>query len=402
MLGGCSGGGEGGTVPFRQEQPSANQPPSFTSPATVSAPENSDGTIYTATASDPEGDSLTFSIAGGVDGALLRMTGGGALSFRDPPDFETPRDSNRNNIYRVRLGVSDGMGSNTLDLLVTVTNRGPDKFRVRRVGTGFDRPLFVAPVPGGGGRIFVVEQPGRILIYNPNTGVRTTPAFLSVIRETTTEGERGLLGFATAPDFATSGFFYVNLTNNNGDTEIRRYRTMAGNPNRADPASVDLILGYAQFRENHNGGWLGFGPDGYLYIASGDGGANFGWSIVEGTQPFKGDPRPSFVPPVAEFGHGTGPRQGNAVTGGYVYRGPVEALQGHYFFGDFVTGHIWSLRQSLLRTGRTLPSSAFVVRTKQFVPDQGEINRVSSFGVDEAGNLYIVDFDGEIFRVEPL
>ena len=132
-----------------------------------------------------------------------------------------------------------------------------------------------------------------------------------------------------------------------------------------------------------------------------DGGANFGWSILEGTQSFKGDPQPSFVPPVAEYLHGTGPREGNSVTGGYVYRGPVEALRGHYVFGDFVTGAIWSVPLSRLEIGSTLPSSQFIIRTQEFAPDQGAINNISSFGIDEASNLYIVDFDGEVFRVEP-
>src|SRR3546814_14841276 len=89
----------------------------------------------------------------------------------------------------------------------------------------------------------------------------------------------------------------------------------------------------------------------------GDGGANVGWSIVEGTQPFNGNPQPAFVPPVTEYSHGTGPRQGNSVTGGYVYRGPVEALRGPYVFGDFVAGAIWSAPLSRLLIVRTFPTS---------------------------------------------
>ena len=75
----------------------------------------------------------------------------------------------------------------------------------------------------------------------------------------------------------------------------------------------------------------------------GDGGANFGWRMFEGTVIFNGTPVPGMVPPVAEYLHGAGPREGNSVTGGYVYRGPVESLRGQYIFGDFVLGNLWSI-----------------------------------------------------------
>jgi hypothetical protein len=89
------------------------------------------------------------------------------------------------------------------------------------------------------------------------------------------------------------------------------------------------------------------------------------------------------------------------VTGGYVYRGPVESLRGQYVFGDFVSGNLWSLPVSSLSPGTTVPSSQFTVRNADFAPVQGTIDNVSSFGLDQAGNLYIVDFDGEIYRIEP-
>ena len=123
---------------------------------------------------------------------------------------------------------------------------------------------------------------------------------------------------------------------------------------------------------------------------------------MEGTAVFSGTPRPGMIPPVAEYLHGTGPRQGNSVTGGHVYRGPVEALRGHYIFGDFIRGHVWSIPVSQVRFGSTLSSSTFTLRNADFAPDVGAITNISSFGVDQSGNLYIVDFDGEIFRIEPI
>ena len=486
---GCGGGGGSPTPPV-------NRPPAFTSAATASIPENSTGAIYTAIAADPDGDPLSFSIAGGPDAARFTISGG-ALSFVTAPDFESPADADANNSYVVQIGVSDGTATAMLELTITVTNAGVDSFVVRRVGTGFDQPLYVAAVPGDAGRMFVVEKTGRIRLLTLATGAIAATPFLDVSASISADGERGLLGFATAPDFATTGTFYVYVTAPNGDIELRRYRTPAGNRDVADPATADVLLRIAHPLSNHNGGWIDFGPDGFLYLAVGDGGgggdpddngqnrnsllgkilrldvandafpadpnrdyaipagnpfasmggapevwayglrnpfrnsfdrptgnlfiadvgqnmveevnlmrpgdagANYGWRIREGTQPFQGSTTETLTNPVLEYLHGSGPRQGRSVTGGHVYRGPVEALVGHYFFADFITGNIWSVPLSRLSVGRTLPSDEFTIRTMSFAPNQGTIVNPASFGVDAAGNLYIVDFDGEVFRVEP-
>jgi glucose/arabinose dehydrogenase len=136
-------------------------------------------------------------------------------------------------------------------------------------------------------------------------------------------------------------------------------------------------------------------------VPSGINGLNFGWRLREGTQPHSGGANSSaFTAPVTEYGHGSGPTQGNSVTGGYVYRGPVEALRGQYFFGDFVNGNIWSVPVAQLVQGQTLASTAFTPRRTAFSPITGTINNIASFGLDQAGNLYIVDYDGEIYIVE--
>jgi hypothetical protein len=257
-----------------------------------------------------------------------------------------------------------------------------------------------------------------------------------------------------------------------------------------------VILTFTQPFANHNGGWMDFGADGFLYIGSGDGGSggdpqnnaqnltnllgkilridvasdafpadpnrdyaipagnsfsapnapeifayglrnpfrasfdrvtgslyigdvgqgaieeidlipqgqaglNFGWARLEGTQTFNGTPPAGVTAPVTEYAHGTGPRQGNSVTGGYVYRGPVESLQGQYIFGDFVRGFLWSVPVASLVQGQTLNSSQYTVRTQDFTPATEAIGNISSFGVDRANNLYIVDYGGKIFVIEP-
>ena len=103
-------------------------------------------------------------------GPTSRSPPRGALSFAQNPDFEFPADADQNNVYLVQIAVSDGKTSATLDLDVTVTNAGPDAFRVARVGTGFGQPLYLTGVPDGSGRVFVVQKEGRIRILNPATG----------------------------------------------------------------------------------------------------------------------------------------------------------------------------------------------------------------------------------------
>jgi glucose/arabinose dehydrogenase len=119
----------------------------------------------------------------------------------------------------------------------------------------------------------VVEQDGIIKIVNSDGTVETTN-FLDIDNIVGSIGnEQGLLGLAFHPDFATNGYFFVNYTNNSGDTVISRFSRIGVDPTIADPNSELIILTYSQPYTNHNGGELQFGPDGYLYISSGDGGS---------------------------------------------------------------------------------------------------------------------------------
>lgn len=137
------------------------------------------------------------------------------------------------------------------------------------VANGFDAPIFVTAPPGDD-RLFIVDQPGRIWVLDD--GAIAQQPFLDVSDLIRSGGERGLLGLAFHPDYADNGRFFVDYTNRDGDTRIVEYRVSAEDANRADPNFAKEILGIAQPASNHNGGWIGFGPDGYLYIATGDGG----------------------------------------------------------------------------------------------------------------------------------
>ncbi len=136
--------------------------------------------------------------------------------------------------------------------------------------SGLDRPVRLVS-PRGDARLFVVEQVGRIRVYDRDGGDRGV--YLDLSGETAAGGERGLLGLAFPPDYANDGRFYVNYTDLDGDTRIARYRVSAGDPDRADPGSAEVLLTVDQPYSNHNGGMLAFGPDGMLYVGMGDGGA---------------------------------------------------------------------------------------------------------------------------------
>lgn len=141
-----------------------------------------------------------------------------------------------------------------------------------RVAEGLARPVFVTGAPGDTARLFIVEQRGsdaRGRIKIVKNGALLTRPFLTTA-PLSTGFEQGLLGLAFAPDYAATGRFYIDYTRADGTTIVARH-TVSADPDSANPAGV-TILTVPQPYDNHNGGWLGFGPDGYLYVSLGDGG----------------------------------------------------------------------------------------------------------------------------------
>lgn len=140
------------------------------------------------------------------------------------------------------------------------------------IARDLDNPVFLTHAGDGSGRLFLVEQPGRILIWED--GEVLPEPFLDIRKRVGDDGwEQGLLGLAFAPDFIQSLRFYVNYTDLRGDTVIARFQASPVDTRRGLPDSEEEILGLRQPASNHNGGMILFGPDQMLWIGTGDGGA---------------------------------------------------------------------------------------------------------------------------------
>ncbi|HYI44121.1 MAG TPA: PQQ-dependent sugar dehydrogenase [Actinomycetota bacterium] len=142
---------------------------------------------------------------------------------------------------------------------------------LREIASGLTAPLGVTHSPDGSRRLFVSEQEGVIRIVK---GGKLLPRpFIDISDVITSGGERGLLGLSFHPAFGKNRRFYVNYTDLEGDSVIAEYKASRRRPNRASPSTAREVLTFDQPYSNHNGGGLAFGPDGYLYIAVGDGGS---------------------------------------------------------------------------------------------------------------------------------
>lgn len=345
------------------------------------------------------------------------------------------------------------------------------------VVAGFTRPVYLTNAGDGSGRLFIVEQAGRVWIMDD--GERLPEPFLDIVPLVgSSANEQGLLSLAFHPDYATNGRAFVNYTNLDGDTVVAEYQVMPDDPNRLDPASARTVLQVDQPAGNHNGGLLLFGPDGYLYVGMGDGGGqnggqngqrldtllgkvlridvnagspyaippdnpfvsttgarpeiwltglrnpwrfsfdaatgdlylgdvgsasieevnvippgqgglNLGWNIFEGLRCNRPDDAcpaqdSRFFWPLYTYEHA---ERECAITGGYVYRGPAApSLRGVYLFADYCAGTIWGLT----RAADSAPN---------VTPLHGSNLRISSFGLDEAANLYVVDLRGTVWVV---
>ncbi|MEN1928872.1 choice-of-anchor V domain-containing protein [Luteimonas sp. MJ250] len=284
-------------------------PGAATPTVTISGPQVLDaGTIadYTVTISGGPGVTGGLGVSASRDAGSFSATGkdvhviGGEISHRQPKAFANGSTSfsfrwqapawngpvtlyaagNSSNGQLDLLG--DGIGTRQLTVNVRNGDSGPpppmpppqaDAVLEPFVG-GLGQPVVITHA--GDARLFVAEQPGRIRVVD--NGVVLPLPFLDITARVDDSGnEQGLLGLAFHPDYASNGHFYVNYTwdppgSGTDRTRISRF-TVGGNPDVADPASELVLMEFEQPYSNHNGGDIQFGPDGYLYIASGDGGS---------------------------------------------------------------------------------------------------------------------------------
>lgn len=357
---------------------------------------------------------------------------------------------------------------------------GTPALQARLVVSGLSLPLDLQAAPGDPERLYVVEQRGRIRVAR-GEGLQESP-FLDVSDRISFTGERGLLGLAFHPQFATNRRFFVNYTTAGaGMTVVAEFQ--ARSADEADAGSEIRLLTIPQPFANHNGGGLAFGNDGFLYVALGDGGSagdplgngqsldallgkilridvdsgapyaippdnpllsnpgalpeiwayglrnpfrisferrtgdlyigdvgqgrfeeidvglasrgggeNYGWNITEGNACFKPASdcnRTGLTAPVLDYGHD----EGCSVTGGVVYSGcRMPDLVGTYFYGDYCSAFVRSFR---LAGGQA-------TEQRDWTAGLSGIDQVTSFGLDTEGEVYVVDRDGEVYRLEPV
>ncbi len=165
---------------------------------------------------------------------------------------------------------SSGGGSNG-----SGTTSGADTspvIRIELLASGFISPVHLTHAGDGSGRIFVIEQSGRIKIIKGSTVV--PDPFLDITSRVRSGGERGLLSAAFPPDYVNKRYFYVYYTRKpDGASIVARYHADPADPDLALPASEEILLTVDQPYSNHNGGQLAFGPDNFLYVGLGDGGS---------------------------------------------------------------------------------------------------------------------------------
>lgn len=164
----------------------------------------------------------------------------------------------------VSVGASPGAA-------VNYVNAGPLRLALQPVASGLSSPLFLTS-PSGDARLFIVERAGRIRIVQ--NGILLATPFLDISVRVNTVGEGGLLSMAFDPQYSSSGFFFVYFTDTSGDIAIERFKVSAGNSNVADPAPLRILTVTHRAFANHKGGLAAFGPDGFLYIGTGDGGGD--------------------------------------------------------------------------------------------------------------------------------
>lgn len=271
MLAGCGGGGGGASPPMSPPPPAA-QAPAFSSVSTVSVRENAIDVIYRPVATDPNGDSITYSI-GGTDAARFVMNAATReVRFASNPDFEDPADADLNNIYQLTFTASDGGNVATHNVAVTVTNTAPG-LRVRKIMPAEGHPFF--GYPDGSGRIVQLKQAGVMDLFDPPIGQASVTR---IFDESSSLGAQGFLfnTVAFSPNFLTDRTLYIWVTRFTGPGvpgvgQVWKYQMQAGAPDRVDLNSRDVIFSISLPLSSNIGGMLVANSSGQLLLGIGSG-----------------------------------------------------------------------------------------------------------------------------------
>ncbi|MBV7266422.1 cadherin repeat domain-containing protein [Erythrobacter ani] len=468
MLGACGGGGSSSPSPTPTPTPVATAP-TFTSSSAASVVENTDGTFYTATASDPQNDPLTFDIFAGVDASAFVIDSNGSLRFVEVPNFDLPNDADLDNTYEVTLRVQAGGEQATLALSVEVTN-DREGIVVRRVADGIVDPVAMAQIAGEP-ILLIAERNGRVLRFNqddnsvvedifirdnrrPGEILAIGAAFFSttyqkgiyMVTHSPTDGlmlqafnaDRGTTGFARLADPwtepTTVSFIYqpevLIAIGSPTQTDAQDPSTMYGKLVRlpfVDPFAGASLPRNILIRPEVIGDGMqrpgGFAlPDSDSRVVDSDlsiladrgssvfheltvFGPNwrpldFGWPNFEGSEAVTADPPDQINGPNLIYEVGDGPKQGEGVIAGQLFRSSFDPAFGDSFVFFDVNGTVFSIESEKLADGFLHSADEFEDKTQDFQPDQGEIGTLVGYGAGIASTFfYLLDSDGELFEV---
>ncbi len=451
------GGGDGAapTTP-----PTANRSPQFTSATSTSVTENSAGSFYTATATDADGDAIAFSIAGGVDAAFFQLAGS-ELSFIEAPNFDRFADSNEDNIYDVTLSASDGRGG-TVERSISVTlENDVEGVSVRRIATGFNDPTSITDwIDGGSGNdgfLLVAERGGTIWSVNNNTGERSVwrdinlatgrelidiagngrggivanptalirdnqgiyLAFPGIgtaaeikIADGDPEGAEAALGYTINTELGGQGLLVIAIgdpggqraqgSSGYGNVYIVRDPTSFTTPNELFEVGrgIQQPSGIFDFIQGVLIADVGASVEHELSPLISRDLANFGWPFFEGTVEVQAGASTTLVPPSFVYPLGAGNLSGTAIRGGVYYdstnpfeNSRISSLSDRVLFADD--------DGSIFTVGLDFDPVSFENRTLDFSPDAGTLDSIVKVTENFQRVLYILDADGEVFRIDP-